>query len=78
LEDVMATLSAADRKKLPAGKFAGPGRSFPIPDANHARFAIAMASRSRNAGNISAATASQVIAKARRKLGKSAAESLAK
>lgn len=74
----MATLSASDRKKMPAGKFAGPGRSFPVPDKAHARLAIAMASRSKNAGNISAATKSQIVAKARKKLGTSAAESMAK
>lgn len=70
----MATLSASDRKKMPAGEFAGPGRSFPVPDKNHARLAIAMASRSKNAGHISAAVASQVVAKAKRKLGKTSAD----
>lgn len=38
----MAKLSAADRKKLPAKTFAGPDRSFPIPDANHAHAALAL------------------------------------
>lgn len=66
----MATLSAVARKRLPAKTFAGPGRSFPIPDANHARLAIAMASRSQNAGNISPSTAASIKAKARAKLGK--------
>lgn len=74
----MATLSASDRKKMPAKEFAGPNRSFPIGDKNHARLAVAMASRSKNAGNISAATASQIVAKARKKLGVSAAERGAK
>jgi hypothetical protein len=32
----MAKLSAAARKKLPASTFAGPDRSFPIPDKSHA------------------------------------------
>lgn len=36
----MARLSAAQRKKLPASDFAGPGRSFPINDKNHARAAL--------------------------------------
>ncbi len=36
----MAKLSAAARKKLPASEFAGPKRSFPIPDAGHAKAAL--------------------------------------
>ncbi|WP_315731626.1 MULTISPECIES: hypothetical protein [unclassified Bradyrhizobium] len=36
----MARLTADDRKKLPAKDFAGPGRSFPIPDKAHARAAL--------------------------------------
>lgn len=43
----MARLSAARRKKLPAKAFAGPKRSFPIPDKNHARKALQMANRSK-------------------------------
>ncbi len=48
-------LSAKDRKALPKGDFALPGKgngpegkgsgSYPIPDANHARAALSMASR---------------------------------
>lgn len=33
-------LSTAARKKLPAGAFAGPNRSYPINDKNHARNAL--------------------------------------
>ena len=33
-------LTAKARKKIPAGKFAGPARSFPIEDKNHARAAL--------------------------------------
>jgi hypothetical protein len=65
----MAKLTAAARKKIPAGKFAGPGRSFPINDATHARMAISGATRSQHAGNISASTAARIKAKARKKLG---------
>jgi hypothetical protein len=36
----MARLTAKARSKIPTGKFAGPGRSFPIEDANHARAAL--------------------------------------
>lgn len=38
----MAILKAAQRKKLPQKEFAGPGRSYPIPDQNHARAALSM------------------------------------
>jgi hypothetical protein len=41
----MAKLSAARRKALPASTFAGPDRSYPIPDASHARNALARASQ---------------------------------
>jgi hypothetical protein len=61
-------LNAAARKKVPAGKFAGPGRSFPIEDNTHARMAISGATRSERAGNISASTAAGIKAKARKKL----------
>jgi hypothetical protein len=40
----MAKLSSADRKALPAQDFAGPDRSYPIPDASHARNALARSS----------------------------------
>lgn len=36
----MAKLTAADRKALPASTFAGPERSFPIPDKGHAKSAL--------------------------------------
>lgn len=36
----MSKLSAGKRNSLPKKDFAGPGRSFPIPDKAHARAAI--------------------------------------
>ena len=36
----MARLTAKARKSLPSSTFAGPGRSFPIPDKAHARAAL--------------------------------------
>jgi hypothetical protein len=66
----MVTLTAAKRRAMPKSEFAGAGHSFPIPDANHARLAISGATRSMHAGNISAATAAKIKAKARKKLGK--------
>lgn len=41
----MAKLTSSDRKALPATDFAGPDRSYPIPDASHARNALARASQ---------------------------------
>jgi len=67
----MARLSAATRGKMPKGKFAGPGKSFPINDPEHARLAIGGATRSERAGNISASTAASIKAKARAELGDS-------
>jgi hypothetical protein len=40
----VAKLTARSRNALPAKEFAGPGRSFPIPDASHARNALARVS----------------------------------
>jgi hypothetical protein len=37
----MAKLSYKARKNLPASAFAGPGKSYPIHDAAHARNALA-------------------------------------
>ena len=41
----MAKLSAKRRNALPAKSFAGPDRSYPIEDANHARNALARVSQ---------------------------------
>lgn len=64
----MAKLTAKARSKIPAGKFAGPDRSFPMNDKSHARAAISGATRSERAGNISASEESVIKAAARRKL----------
>lgn len=66
----MAKLNAAKRKTMPKKDFAGPGRSFPVNDANHARLAIGGATRSERAGNISASEEAGIKAKARKKLAK--------
>ena len=65
----MAVLNAADRRGMPSKDFAGPGKSFPISDSNHARMAISGATRSEHAGNISPAEEDRIKAKAREKLG---------
>jgi hypothetical protein len=41
----MAKLTAAARKKIPSSKFAGPDRSYPIPDKAHAANAKARAAQ---------------------------------
>lgn len=41
----MARLSSATRKALPASDFAGPDRSYPVPDASHARNALSRVSQ---------------------------------
>lgn len=41
----MSKLTAAARKAIPASKFAGPDRSYPIPDAGHAKVALSDASK---------------------------------
>lgn len=41
----MGKLTAKERDALPAKEFAGPHRSFPIQDENHARNALARASQ---------------------------------
>lgn len=41
----MGLLSTVARKRLPASDFAGPNRSYPIPDKSHARNALARVSQ---------------------------------
>ena len=41
----MAKLTAKARKAIPTSKFAGPDRSYPIPDASHARNALSRVSQ---------------------------------
>ena len=41
----MAKLTAKRRNALPGSSFAGPGRSYPIEDASHARNALARVSQ---------------------------------
>ncbi len=51
----MAVLNAAARKAIPTSQFAGPDRSFPIPDENHAKAALSMAHYASDPGAIKAA-----------------------
>jgi hypothetical protein len=41
----MAKLTTTARKAIPTSEFAGPDRSYPIEDKNHARNALARASQ---------------------------------
>jgi hypothetical protein len=47
--------SGPARKALPTSSFAGPGRTYPIPDAAHARNALARASGKSVEGQVRAA-----------------------
>lgn len=64
----MARLTKKQRNDLPDVEFAGPKRSFPIPDKSHAIAAERLAPRSEKAGNISHATEQAIVAKAKKKL----------
>lgn len=67
----MAKLTSKARKALPSSSFAGPGRSYPIPDKAHAANAKARATQQVAAGNLSPSTAATIKAKANAKLGTS-------
>jgi len=64
----MAKLTAKSRNALADSVFAGPHRSFPIPDRSHAIAAERLVGRSLKAGNITPSQAATVRAKAKRKL----------
>lgn len=66
----MAKLTAAKRKALPASEFAGPGKSYPIPDRAHAANAKARASQQESKGLISEAQKQSIDTKANAKLKK--------
>lgn len=64
----MAKLSSAARKKLPASAFAGPDRSYPVPDKSHAANAKARAAQMEKAGKLSRSAKAKIDAKANRVL----------
>ncbi|HXJ64591.1 MAG TPA: hypothetical protein VNN79_12625 [Actinomycetota bacterium] len=66
----MTKLTTRARKALPKSAFAGPGRSYPVPDESHAANAKARASQQRAAGRLSAAQEAKIDAKANRVLSK--------
>jgi hypothetical protein len=75
---MMAKLTAAARNKLPKGVFGLPAEGkYPMPDASHAANAKARATQQVKKGNLSAASAAKIKAKANRVLGKKAGKSKA-
>lgn len=46
----MARLTSGQRKAMPKTEFAGPNRSYPIPDKSHAVFAKEMAAKHASPG----------------------------
>lgn len=62
----MARLTAAQRNALPDSAFAGPNRTYPVPDKSHAIAAERLSGRGVKAGNISRATAKKIDRKASR------------
>jgi hypothetical protein len=65
----MAKLTAKKRKALPAEVFAGPGHSYPVPDASHAAVAKGRATQQVNAGHLTASAAARIRSKANKILG---------
>lgn len=74
----MAVLTTKARNALPVSTFAGPDRSYPIPDASHAANAKARAHQQLNAGNLSPSEYQTIVARANAKLHNPVAQALAK
>lgn len=66
----MAKLSTQQRNKLPKGEFAGPDRSYPVPDRSHAANAKARAQQQYNKGHISLSMLHSIDTKANKILNK--------
>lgn len=63
----MAKLTSAERNALPDSDFAGPNRTYPVPDKSHA-----VAAKGRATEFAGAKLKSKIDKKANKKLGKSA------
>jgi hypothetical protein len=75
----MAKLDAAERKEIPAKKFALPKeRKYPIEDKSHASNAKARARQMFKSGQITKAQYDEICAKADKVLGKTMAKPKAK
>jgi hypothetical protein len=66
----MGKLTSKGRNNMPASKFAGPDRSYPVNDKAHAANAKARASQAVNEGRMSKAQEEKIDAKANKVLGK--------
>lgn len=66
----MSELTAAMRNKIPTKEFAGPDRSYPVPDKAHAANAKARATQQEDKGNMSHAEAETIRSKANRVLNR--------
>jgi hypothetical protein len=64
----MAALTSKTRNALPSSVFAGPGRSYPIPDREHAGLAKNYAKQELDKGNLSPADYKHIVARANAKL----------
>lgn len=64
----MGKLTSKARAALPKKAFAGPGKSFPIPNKAHAKAAIMLAPKAEKAGSITPAQKSTIVTKAKAKL----------
>jgi len=67
----MAVLTTKARNRLASSTFAGPGRSYPIPDKAHAANAKARATQQLKAGNLTPAQAATIRSRANAVLGSS-------
>jgi hypothetical protein len=65
----MSKLTSKARNALPKAVFAGPHRSYPVPDKSHAANAKARASQAVNAGRMSKAEEEKIDSKANKVLG---------
>ena len=66
----MAKLTTSQRNSLPAKEFAGPGRSYPVPNKSHAANAKARATQMEEKGKLSPSAAAKIKAKANNILNK--------
>lgn len=64
----MSELTSKARNALPDSTFAGPDRSYPVPDASHAANAKARAKQQLERGSLSQDEYEQIVAKANRVL----------
>jgi hypothetical protein len=60
----MSKLTTGRRSNLPRSDFAGPGRSYPVPDRSHAFNAKARAKQQLDAGNLTRGQYNHIVEKA--------------